>query len=252
MIDINCDIGEAYGKSDALYDKHIMPYLSSCNIACGFHSGDPLTIERTIRLALKHHVAIGAHPAFPDLQGFGRRMMHIPKEELIAIIRYQIAALKGMTEALGGTLHHVKAHGALYNLAAKDETTAQAIVAATASIDKNLILYGLPNSILGKIAQAANLPYAREAFADRAYENDGSLRTRTLEGAVIHDEQKVLSQVTTIVKEGQVRTYDGHIIELKVDTLCLHSDTKGATLLARKIHETLTQNGINIHCIKRT
>lgn len=249
-IDLNCDIGESYGKP-APHDAAIMPYLSSCNIACGFHSGDPMTIERTIRLALQHNVAIGAHPAFPDLQGFGRRIMHIQKDELIAIVRYQIAALKGITEALGGTLHHVKPHGALYNLAMKDETTAQAIIEAVKSIDNQLIVYGLPNSELEKAAYK-QLHYAREAFADRAYENDGTLRARTLEGAVIHDEKQVLSQVSMLVKKGQVRTYDDQIINLKIDTLCLHSDTPDAVTLARKIHEMLIKNDIKIHRIKRS
>jgi len=250
-IDLNCDIGESYGKS-APYDAAIMPYLSSCNIACGFHSGDPMTIERTIRLALQHGVAIGAHPAFPDLQGFGRRIIHIPKDELIAIVRYQIAALKGMTEALGGTLHHVKPHGALYNLAMKDETTAQAITEAVKSIDTQLIVYGLPNSELEKATDKTGLQYAREAFSDRAYENDGTLRARTLEGAVVHDKKQVLSQVRMLVKKGQVRTHDDQTINLKIDTLCLHSDTPDAVMLARKIHETLIKNDIEIHRIERS
>lgn len=252
MIDLNCDMGEAYGKAEALYDKDIMPYLSSCNIACGFHSGDPLTIERTILMALEHGVAIGAHPAFPDLQGFGRRVMHIPQEELTAIVRYQVAALKGMTEALGGKLHHVKPHGALYNLAAKDETTAQAIVQAVASIDRNLIIYGLPDSVMEKVTSNAELQYAREGFADRTYENNGSLRSRTHRDAVIHNEQQVLEQVCAMVQKGQVRTYNNQIIDLKIDTICLHSDTKNAARLASNIHQTLTAHGIEIHCIQRT
>ncbi len=245
-------MGEAYGKAEALYDKDIMPYISSCNIACGFHSGNPLTIERTIHTALEHDVAIGAHPAFPDLQGFGRRVMHIPQKELTAIVRYQIAALKGMTEALGGKLHHVKPHGALYNLAAKDESTAQAIVQAIASIDEYMIVYGLPDSVMEKTTRKAGLQYAREGFVDRTYENDGSLRTRTLPDAVIHKEQQVLAQVHTMVKKGQVRTHSNQVIDLKIDTLCLHSDTKGAARLARNIHETLTGHGIEIHRIERT
>lgn len=251
MIDLNCDMGEAYGKAETL-DKDIMPYISSCNIACGFHSGDPLTIERTILMALEHGLAIGAHPAFPDLQGFGRRIMHIPQEELAAIVRYQVAALKGMTEALGGKLHHVKPHGALYNLAAKDESTAQAIVQAIASIDEYMMVYGLPDSVMEKTTREAGLQYAREGFVDRTYENDGSLRSRTLPDAVIHNEQQVLAQVHTMVKKGQVRTHSNQVIDLKIDTLCLHSDTKGAAQLARNIHETLTGHGIEIHHIERT
>jgi len=246
-----CDLGESYGKMTSQYDEIIMPYLSSCNIACGFHSGDPATIEHTIKMALQHNVAIGAHPSFPDLQGFGRRVMHIPQAELRAIICYQIAALKGMTEALGGTLHHVKPHGALYNFAAKNEETAQALIDATVSIDKRLIVYGLPNSFLEKKAKKAGLLFAKEAFADRRYEADGSLRARTHEDAVIEQESEVLAQVKMLVKEKQVKTHDGKIIPLEAETICLHSDTQGAANLARQIHQMLTSNGIKIHHIKR-
>lgn len=250
-MDLNCDLGESYGKMTSQYDEIIMPYLSSCNIACGFHSGDPMTIERTIKMATDHGIAIGAHPSFPDLQGFGRRVMHIPQADLTAIIRYQIAALKGMTQALGGTLHHVKPHGALYNFAAKNEAAAQAIVDATKSIDEKLIVYGLPNSFLEKKTKEAGLGFAKEAFADRRYEHDGSLRARTHEGAVIEQEDEVLNQVRMIVKEKQVKTHDGKIIPLQADTICLHSDTEGAANLARQIYEMLTSNGIKIHPIKR-
>lgn len=251
-MDLNCDLGESYGKMTSQYDEIIMPYLSSCNIACGFHSGDPITIERTIEMALQHDVAIGAHPSFPDLQGFGRRVMHIPQAELRAIVRYQIAALKGMTEALGGALYHVKLHGALYNFAAKNEAAAQAIVDATKSIDEKLIVYGLPNSFLEKKAKEADLFFAKEAFADRRYERDGSLRARTHEDAVIEQENEVLAQVKMMVKENQVNTHDAEVIPLQADTICLHSDTKGAAHLARQIHEMLIYNGIKIRPIKRS
>ncbi len=250
-IDLNCDLGESYGKMTSQYDEIIMPYLSSCNIACGFHSGDPVTIERTIQMATDHDVAIGAHPSFPDLQGFGRRVMHIPQAELTAIIRYQIAALKGMTEALGGTLHHVKPHGALYNFAAKNEAAAQAIIDAVKSIDDKLIVYGLPNSFLEKKAKQTDLSFAKETFADRRYERDGSLRARTRAGAVIEQKNEVLAQVRMIVEKKQVKTHDNEIISLEADTICLHSDTQGAANLARQIHEMLTSNGIKIHPVKR-
>ena len=251
-IDLNCDLGESYGKMTSQYDEIIMPYLSSCNIACGFHSGDPMTMEHTVEMAMQHGAAIGAHPSFPDLQGFGRRVMHIPQAELTAIIRYQIAALKGMTEALGGTLHHVKPHGALYNFAAKNEAAAQAVINAVKSIDAKLIIYGLPNSFLEKKATQADLPFAKEAFADRRYERDGSLRTRTHEDAVIEQENEVLAQVKMMVSEKQVSTHDGEIIPLEADTICLHSDTQGAAHLARQIYEMLTSNGIKIHPVKRS
>jgi len=251
-IDLNCDLGESYGKMTSQYDEIIMPYLSSCNIACGFHSGDPMTIERTIKMATKHDVAIGAHPSFPDLQGFGRRVMHIPQAELTAIIRYQIAALKGMTEALGDTLHHVKPHGALYNFAAKNEAAAQAIIDAVKSIDEKLVVYGLSGSFLEKKANQVGLPFSKEAFADRRYERDGSLRARTHTGAVIDREDEVLAQVKMIVIEKQVNTHDGELIPLEADTICLHSDTQGAANLAHQIHEILIAHGIKIHSTKRS
>ncbi len=234
-IDLNCDLGESYGKHTSLYDAEIMPYLSSCNIACGFHSGDPLTIERTIKMALEQGVAIGAHPAFPDLQGFGRRRMLMPAEELTAVVRYQVAALKGMVEALGGQLHHVKLHGALYNLAAKDETTAQACLTAIKSIDEKLKVYGLSGSVMGDIATKSGLSFVHEVFADRAYEADASLRSRQLEGAVLVDEKQVLQQVKMMVQQGQVMSHNGQTLAIQADTLCLHSDTPGSARLAQLI-----------------
>lgn len=243
-IDLNCDLGESYGKYTSLYDVEIMPYLSSCNIACGFHSGDPLTIERTIKMALEQGVAIGAHPAFPDLQGFGRRAMLMPTEELTAVVRYQVAALKGMVEALGGQLHHVKLHGALYNLAAKDETTAQACLTAIKSIDDNLKVYGLSGSVMGNIATKSGLSFVHEVFADRAYEAEGSLRSRQFEGAVLVDEKQILQQVKMLVQQGQVISHDGQTLAIQADTLCLHSDTPGSARLAQLIRKGLDADDI--------
>ncbi len=245
-IDLNCDLGESYGKNSSQYDAAIMPYLSSCNIACGFHSGDPLNIQKTIELALMHNVAIGAHPSFPDLQGFGRRMMHLSTEELQACLLYQITALKGMTEALGGRLHHIKAHGALYNFAAKDETTAQVIAETVKRIDPKLYVYGLPNSILRKACEKLEIKFKKEAFSDRAYNNDLSLRSRKLEGAVLHQKEAVLEQVHSIVLKSEVYSYEGEMHSLEADTICLHSDTLGSVELAKNIHQTLVENGVEI------
>jgi len=244
-MDLNCDVGEAYGKV-APFDEKIMMFLSSCNIACGFHSGDPLTIERTILMALKHKVAIGAHPSYPDLQGFGRRAMQLSKAELFACVRYQVAALKGMTEALGGRLCHVKAHGALYNMAAKNLNLATDFIDAVKSIDSDLKIFGPPKSQLQVAAQTLKMDFVCEVFADRRYEYDLSLRSRHLDYAVITDETEVLEQVRLMVLKKQVQTFEGNVYPIQAETICLHSDTEGAINLAKKIYQLLTQHEINI------
>jgi UPF0271 protein len=223
-IDLNCDLGEFYGIYDGNKDSRIMPYITSCNIACGFHSGDPVTILETIKLALKHDVAIGAHPSYPDLQGFGRRIMDLTSEELEACVLYQVSALKGMTESLGGTLHHVKPHGALYNHAAKDEATAIGVVKAIVQVQDDMTIYTQPDSVLEKVAVDAGLNIMNEVFADRRYEDDLSLRSRKLEGAVLHDKNEVLAQISDFII-GRVKTHGGLELPLSAETICLHSDT---------------------------
>lgn len=235
-IDINCDLGEWYGKRNLAQEAAIMPYVSSCNIACGFHSGDPLTIEKTILIALENNVAIGAHPSYPDAQGFGRRMMNLSKEELVACIRYQVSALKGMVEALGGRLHHVKPHGALFNFAAKDKMTAHAIGETIASIDESLIWYGLSGSHLTNIAKEYHLTFWHEVFADRRYEDDLSLRSRQLDGAVLHDPEIVVQQVSDFIHKKSVTTFNGLQKTIQADTICIHSDTAGAVQLAAELY----------------
>lgn len=238
-IDINCDLGEWYGKRNLAIEKAIMPYISSCNIACGFHSGDPLTIEKTITLALEHNVKIGAHPSYPDFQGFGRRNMTLPKDELTACVRYQVAALKGMVEALGGKLHHVKPHGALFNFAAKDRVSAEAIGEAISSIDHDLIWYGLSGSPIREVARKFGLTFWNEVFADRRYEDDLSLRSRSLDGAVLYDADMVVQQVSDFVHKNEVTTFSGSKKTIQADTICIHSDTVGAVELAHKIFKTV-------------
>ncbi|MEX0722365.1 MAG: 5-oxoprolinase subunit PxpA [Gracilimonas sp.] len=244
-IDLNCDIGEFYGTYDESRDSKIMPYISSCNIACGFHSGDPVAISKTIKLALEHEVAIGAHPSYPDLQGFGRRVMNLTQEELEASVLYQISALKGMTEALGGTLHHVKPHGALYNFAAKDEETAIGVVKAIVKIQEGMVIYAPAKSILSEVASDAGLKVRSEVFADRRYEDDLSLRSRKLEGAVLVNKEDVLKQLAGFL-DGVVHTHDGLNLPIEADTLCLHSDTEGAEELAKEIHDFLIENDVRI------
>jgi UPF0271 protein len=238
MFDINSDLGEWYGKRNLEVERRIMPFLTSCNVACGFHSGDPYTIEQTIEIALKHHVKIGAHPSFPDLIGFGRRTMELPVDELKAIVRYQVAALKGMVESLGGVLHHVKAHGALYNSAMKRLDYSNAICEAAKSLDENLVIYGLPNSRMQAAAEQLNLKFWAEGFADRRYEDDLTLRSRKLEGAVLHDLESISKQIHHF-KNHQVETYQGNIKSLNIQTVCIHSDTQNAIKIAERVNSIL-------------
>lgn len=244
-LDLNCDLGEFYGMYDEKRDSAIMPYITSCNIACGFHSGDPVAISKTIRLAQKHDVTIGAHPSYPDLQGFGRRIMNLTVDELQACVLYQVSALKGMAEAQRAELHHVKPHGALYNFAAKDENTAVGVVKAVVQVKQDMILYAPEGSVLKEVAEDAGLIVKNEVFADRRYEDDLSLRSRKLDGAVLTDKASVLKQLKGFL-DGKVTTYDGLELPISADTLCLHSDTEGATELARTIHDFLTEHDIEI------
>lgn len=242
-IDLNCDLGE-HPESDL--DLQIMPFISSCNIACGFHAGGPACIQRTIRLAIDHEVAIGAHPSFPDKENFGRKEMKLSPAEITAMVRYQVAATKGITEAMGAVFHHVKLHGALYHQAAQDETVAGAVAGAIASVAPEAIIYGPPNSWMEVGAGMFDLTFCAEAFADRTYENDLSLRSRIKTGAVIEERSKVLEQVGQLVLQQQISTYGGETKVMKAGTICLHSDTKGAVELARDIYLMLSDYGICI------
>lgn len=244
-IDLNCDLGEFYGMYDERRDSQIMPYISSCNIACGFHSGDPVTISKTIELALEHEVAIGAHPSYPDLQGFGRRIMNLSAEELEACILYQVSALKGMTESLGGNLHHVKPHGALYNHAAKDEEVALGIAKALVQIQEDMMIYAPAESKLAQVAEDVGLKVCNEVFADRQYEDDLSLRSRSLDGAVLHEKKAVLKQMASFM-DGIVHTHGGLDLSITAETVCLHSDTEGAAELAKEIHDFLEKHEVEI------
>ncbi|MEX0720435.1 MAG: 5-oxoprolinase subunit PxpA [Balneolaceae bacterium] len=246
QIDLNCDMGESYGNYVSGQDEFIMPYISSCNIACGFHSGDPVTITKTIELALRNDVAVGAHPSYPDLQGFGRRVMNLTEEEIESCVLYQVSALKGMTESLGGKLHHVKPHGALYNQASTDESTANAIVEAILKVDLNLILYAPDKSTLAVIARKKGLKVRGEVFADRCYEDDLCLRSRTLDGAVLHKRDEVLAQLDLMIRKGAVKTFGGKEISITVQTICLHSDTSGSAELAKEIHDFLISQNVEI------
>ncbi|MEO1021649.1 MAG: 5-oxoprolinase subunit PxpA [Bacteroidota bacterium] len=244
-IDLNCDLGESYGKSCSSYDAEIMPWITSCNIACGFHSGDPSTLWNTIQLALTHNVAIGAHPGYPDLQGFGRRVMDLSAQELFTSVLYQVSALKGMVEAAGGKLHHVKPHGALYNRAAEDEKTSRAILEAVHSIHPGLPVYLMPHSVTEHVATSMGVPFLDEGFADRRYTSNYRLQSRKEEGAVLHSEEDVKAQLSLFLK-GQVYTAEGESLPIAIQTLCLHSDTPSAVKLAETIHHFFRNHHVEI------
>lgn len=236
---LNCDMGESYGQFKVGHDEDLMPLIDACNIACGFHAGDPWHMEKTIDLALKHNVQIGAHPGYPDIQGFGRRAMKLPYHELSAIIKYQVAAIKGMVESKGGILQHVKPHGALYNAMSKDLAMAKIVIEAIQAIDSTLPLMGLAGSPLQQYAESHQVPFIAEAFADRKYESSGELRARTLSDAVILDPQKAAQQVVKIAYEGKVISYSGQRLPLTAQSFCVHGDHPSAQSILNEIKEVI-------------
>ena len=248
-IDLNSDLGESFGPWPMGQDAALMDSISSANVACGFHAGDPGAMRATIALARAKGVAIGAHPGFQDLVGFGRREMKASPAEIEDLVLYQVSALAGMAKAQGVTMQHVKAHGALYNMACRDRALADAIARAVASYDRSLILFGLPNSELLRAGQAAGLRIAAEVFADRAYDPDGSLTSRSKPGSVIHDTPTVVERAIRMVKDKQVVAVDGSTIELQADTICLHGDTPGAAEHARAVRAGLEAAGIQVRAL---
>ena len=245
-VDLNCDLGESFGNYTCGMDASVIPHISSANVACGFHAGDPLVMQKTVALAAKHGTAVGAHPGFPDLVGFGRRNMAVSPAELKAMMIYQIGALKAFCRSQGVTLQHVKPHGAMYNMAAKDRKLADAICEAIAEVDDSLILLGLSGSEMLKAAKAKGLRCASEVFADRAYEPDGSLTPRALEGSVITDEEEAINRVLQMVKSGTVVARNGQVIPIEADSICLHGDGVKAVEFARRIRQALTDSGVEI------
>lgn len=241
QIDINCDLGEYFGSQVKRTDLNIMPFISSCNVACGFHSGDPVCIQDTISAAIANDVKIGAHPSFPDLQGFGRRDMNLSAKELEANLLYQISALKGMVNAAGSQLHHVKPHGALYNRAANDKSYATVILETVNRIDPNLFVYCLSGSPMANLAQEKGIPYKSEVFIDRQYEADLTLRSRKLDGAVL-DVEQATKQLELYAEKSSVKIPSGELRELQVDTICIHSDSPGALKMAEFAHNYLNNN----------
>lgn len=248
-VDLNCDMGESFGIWRLGDDEAVLPYITSANIACGFHAGDPSTMRRTVRMALDQGVAVGAHPGLPDLLGFGRRNLAITPEEAYDLVVYQVGALAAFVKAEGGRLQHVKPHGALYNMAAKDRALAEAIAAAVAAVDPDLILFGLAGSELVRAGERAGLRVAAEAFADRTYQADGSLTPRRMPGAVIDDPNRAAEQVIRLVKEGKVRAAGGTDVAVRADTVCLHGDGARAVELARAIRARLEAEGIAVKAV---
>lgn len=252
FVDLNCDMGESFGAYRLGHDEEILAYITSANIACGFHAGDASTMRKTVRLALEHHVAIGAHPGLQDLVGFGRRRMDISPQEAYDIVVYQIGALWGFVKSEGGTLAHVKPHGELYNMAAKDAKLAEAVAEAVYKVDPGLILFGLAGSELIKAGQRIGLRTASEVFADRTYQADGTLTPRREPNAIITDEKQALSQVIRMVKEGKVWTQQQVDISIQADTICVHGDGPNALEFARNIRAALTEAGIVVQSVNRT
>lgn len=248
-IDLNCDMGESFGAWRMGRDAELMDYVSSVNIACGFHAGDPTVIRKTVETAARKGVAIGAHPSFPDLQGFGRRAMALSPQEVFDTILYQVSAVKGICEALGAKLNHVKPHGALYNQAAKDAGISKAIARAVKSAGRNLIFFGLSGSFLISEAEKLGLKTASEVFADRTYKADGSLTPRTEPNALIHDSDEAISQVLEMVSKQIVTAAGGEKISIKAETVCIHGDGENALEFARLIRARLTENGIEIRAL---
>lgn len=244
-IDLNCDMGELKDGQEKNFDDLIMPYISSCNIACGFHSGSPQLIENTIKSAIANNVKIGAHPSYNDQKNFGRISINIDPLILMAELRYQISALKGMVESYGQTLNHVKPHGALYNDLAKDESLSALFVQLVKDIDPQLKIFALAHSRLIDACKNYNIQFVNEGFADRKYEQVNELRSRQLDHAVLHEKTEVLTQVNLFL-EGKVKLYNKEVHEINVDSICLHSDTQGAVDLSKTIYHFLKDKEIEI------
>ncbi len=245
-MDLNCDLGESFGAWTMGDDAGVMPWITSANIACGFHAGDFSTMRKTVLLAKQHDVAIGAHISLPDLQGFGRREMKIPANDAYALTLYQIGALAAFAHAADTHVAHVKPHGALYNMAAKDAELADAIARAVRDFDAQIVLVGLAASELPRAGRALGLRVAHEAFADRRYEADGSLTPRGVDGAVIEDADAAVAQAVQIATRGNVDIRTGGTRELCADTICVHGDRPDAALFARRLHDALIATGVTV------
>lgn len=254
FIDLNCDMGESFGDYCLGCDSEVIGHITSANLACGFHASDPLVMDQTVRLCAEHGVAVGAHPGYPDLRGFGRRNLDSTPEEVRSDVLYQVGALAGIARAHGVRLRHVKPHGALYNTAAAHPATAQAIAQAVAAFDPGLILVtlaGPAGETFRAVAGEMGLTVASEAFADRAYSAGGRLAPRGTHGAMIHDPEVVAARCVRMATEGVVETLDGHLVAIKPDTICVHGDTPSAVELLKAVSRALAQAGVELRALGR-
>lgn len=249
-LDINCDMGESFGAYTLGRDEEILESITSANIACGFHAGDQSFMRKTVKMAVEKDVGIGAHPGLQDLIGFGRREMAVTPDEVYDLVIYQVGALAGFAKAAGGSVQHVKAHGALYNMAGKNQALAEAIAKAVYDIDPELVLFGLSGSELVKAGNKFGLPTANEVFADRTYQEDGSLTPRSQKNALIRDEKQAVDQVIRMVKEGKVQTQQGTDVSITANTVCVHGDGEHALAFVNGMKESLRQAGIHVTGVK--
>ncbi|WP_026691686.1 LamB/YcsF family protein [Alteribacter aurantiacus] len=245
-IDLNSDLGESFGNYVIGNDEEILDLVSSANIACGYHAGDHNVMQRTVTLAAQKGVGLGAHPGLPDLVGFGRRYIEVDPKDVYNMVVYQIGALRGFADLQKIPLQHVKPHGALFNMAAKDRAVADAVARAVHDLDSSLILFGLAGSELVKAGKEKGLSVAEEVFADRTYQGDGSLTPRTMDGAVLHDENDVIDRAVRMVKENQVEAVDGTIVPVKADTICVHGDGPKALAFVKQLRQAFMEAGIEI------
>lgn len=245
-IDLNCDMGESYGAWRMGADAEIMPFITSANIACGFHAGDPATIRKTVRLAVERGVAVGAHPSLPDLMGFGRRVMRISPQEMYDLIIYQAGAVEAFARVAGTKLHHVKCHGALYNMAAVDEGLSEAMVRAVKDLGSGTILYALSKSKTYEIGKKSGLQTVGEVFADRGYSDDGTLAPRDKAGGMIEDPAASVKQALGMIEGGYVTSLCGKRVPVSADTMCLHGDQPGAATFAQALRKVFTEKGITV------
>ena len=245
-VDLNCDMGESYGAWKMGNDAEIMGFISSANIACGFHAGDPATIRKTVQLAVDNGVAVGAHPSLPDLQGFGRRVMQVSAQEVYDLVLYQAGAVAAFARAAGSRLHHVKCHGALYNMAATDEALSEAMARAVHDLGSQVFLYALSGSKNYEIAKKLHVPVMGEVFADRGYSDDGTLAPRDRPGGMIEDAAQAVKQALAMIEDGYVTSLSGKPVPVAADTLCLHGDQPDAVRFARELRKAFSERGISI------
>lgn len=245
-IAVNCDVGESYGRWELGADEQVMGFITAANIACGFHAGEPSRIGATVRMAVEKGVGIGAHPSYPDLQGFGRRFMDLTPTEVSDMVTYQLGALQAFARAYGGRVEHVKPHGALYNRCADDEATARAVIEGVQRVDPTLVMVVLAGSPFEQIARSMGIPFAREVFADRGYDARGRLISRRAPGALVQNPEEVSERVWTMVSERRVQAVTGEWVAVEADTVCVHGDTPGAVDIVRRLHDTLTERGVTL------